>query len=142
MRALAALLALALAGEAAAQGARGRVAPEAAAPSAPAEPLTEAERAAFRAAVVPCWLPPPLPLGSREASVTLSFDLDGAARPDPDSFEIERHAAPDTVAAVEQFVAARRAVLRCGREGYPLPPEKRAAWSRVVMTFDADGSAR
>ena len=36
----------------------------------------------------------------------------------------------------DSYETARRALIRCAGTGYPLPPEARADWQRMELTFD------
>ena len=36
--------------------------------------------------------------------------------------------------------AARRAVLRCGARGFPLPPDTHADWRSLALNFDPAGA--
>ncbi len=42
-------------------------------------------------------------------------------------------------AAAEAFEAARRAIIRCGEDGYLLPIEKYLPWNVVEATFGPEG---
>ena len=37
-----------------------------------------------------------------------------------------------------QIEAARRAIIRCGADGYKLPPEKYDQWRDIEMTFNPE----
>jgi len=37
------------------------------------------------------------------------------------------------------YEAARRAVIRCGARGFPLPADKYDQWREIEMTFDPSG---
>ena len=41
-------------------------------------------------------------------------------------------------AARRAFAAARRAIIRCGRDGYDLPAEKYDRWRSIEMTFNPE----
>ena len=45
----------------------------------------------------------------------------------------------DGAAQQAAFQAARRAILRCQSDGYPLPADKYDQWREVEMTFDPSG---
>ena len=45
----------------------------------------------------------------------------------------------DENAKMQAFQAARRAVLRCQRDGYDLPQEKYLQWQKIQFTFDPTG---
>ena len=44
----------------------------------------------------------------------------------------------DASAQRTAFQAARRAILRCQRDGYPLPAEKYDHWKEIEMTFNPE----
>lgn len=93
-------------------------------------------RAAVAQKIVSCWNIGPLSPEAQAASVTLAveFDPDGLLRP-----ETVRLIASDAPAAIAQeaFEAARRAVLRCGASGLPLPPDHYDHWRHMELTFTA-----
>jgi len=37
------------------------------------------------------------------------------------------------------FETARRAIIRCGADGFPLPVEKYGQWREIEMTFNPEG---
>ncbi|MFN7053086.1 MAG: cell envelope biogenesis protein TolA, partial [Gemmobacter sp.] len=41
--------------------------------------------------------------------------------------------------AKQAYEAARRAILRCGSQGFPLPAEKFETWKEMELVFDAQG---
>jgi hypothetical protein len=101
----------------------------------PGAPMTEEERDAFRVAVDACWDVASLSSEAKQTIVTVVFELDRDGRV---AGEIELLASRGgTGAAVSSaFEMARRAVLRCQGEGFPLPPEKYEQWRLVEMSFD------
>lgn len=46
----------------------------------------------------------------------------------------------DDAATQEAFLAARRAILRCGQKGLALPAGKYELWRELHLTFDMDGT--
>jgi hypothetical protein len=40
--------------------------------------------------------------------------------------------------ARQAFEAARRAIIRCGATGFPLPPEKYDQWRSIEMVFNPE----
>ena len=100
-------------------------------------PLTGTELDAFRVSVQRCWVVDP---GSQAARVriTVAFELTREGRV-AGSVERLRAEGGDGAAAESAFQAARRAVLRCQGDGFPLPADKYDQWRLVEMTFD--GSA-
>jgi hypothetical protein len=103
----------------------------------PGPPMTGAERDSFRLAVQGCWVVDP---GAQAAGVTVTvvFGLDrqGRLTSGPDLLT-SSGGTPGAVDAAYQ--AARRAITRCGRDGFQLPEEKYEQWRVVEMTFDPSG---
>ncbi len=99
-------------------------------------PLTAAETAALRVAVAACWNVAAMDPAARRTVVEVALTLDADARPVADSIRL--HAGdPAAPEATEQaFRAARRAILRCGQAGFPLPSEKAGEWRKMILTFD------
>jgi hypothetical protein len=111
-------------------------APNIGAPSGP--PLSQGERDAFRVAVERCWIVDP---GSPAASVTVvvGMRMTRDAKPDTASIAMLGAQGGDDSAVRTAFEAARRAILRCGSDGFPLPAEKYERWAEVEMTFNPEG---
>ncbi|KRS12984.1 hypothetical protein XM53_07420 [Roseovarius atlanticus] len=81
----------------------------------------------FRTDVERCWNPPE---GSAVVIVTFGMNRDGTVIGD------SLRSIPREMAETDSFTAARRAILRCGRDGYDLPPDQYEAWREIEMTFD------
>ncbi len=109
-----------------------------AAGAAAGPPLSQGERDAFRVAVERCWIVDP---GSPAASVTVIVGLRMTrdAKPDTASINLLGAQGGDESAVRTAYEAARRAILRCGAEGFPLPAEKYERWAQVEMTFNPEG---
>lgn len=100
-------------------------------------PMTGSERDAFRVAVSSCWN---VDVGSEAANVTVTvgFELGRDGLVAGDVRQISGSGGSD--AAIQTaFGAARRAILRCQREGFQLPEDKYEQWREVEMTFDPNG---
>ncbi len=99
--------------------------------------MTGGERDAFRVAVQDCWA---VDVGSRSADVTVivavEMNRDGTVAGDVRQLDA---IGGDGSAQQAAFEKARRAILRCQRGGYALPPEKYAQWREIEMTFNPDG---
>ncbi|MCH2094560.1 MAG: cell envelope biogenesis protein TolA [Rhodobacteraceae bacterium] len=98
-------------------------------------PLSAGEQDALRAAVQDCWV---VDVGSQAANVTVvvGMDMERSGRVISSTIRLVS-ATGGTGAAVETaFQAARRAILRCQKGGYPLPPEKFDQWKEIEMTFN------
>lgn len=110
--------------------------PRASGPSGP--PMTGGERDAFRVAVQQCWV---VDVGSQAANVTVTV----AVSMNPDGTvaggDVRRLSASggDDAAQRTAFEAARRAILRCQKGGYPLPVDKYDQWRDIEMTFNPEG---
>ncbi|QPM88931.1 energy transducer TonB [Pseudooceanicola algae] len=91
----------------------------------------------LRLSVESCWSVDP---GSPAAqvTVTLAFSMDREGRVLPNSIEMVAATGGEASAARTAFLDARRAVLACQREGYPLPAEKYDQWQNIEMTFNPE----
>lgn len=97
-------------------------------------PITAGERDAFRVAVQGCWV---VDVGSQSANVTVTvaFDLDRDGKVAGSIRQIASEGGSGA-AAETAFQAARRAILRCQKDGYDLPVEKYDQWRSIEMTFN------
>lgn len=95
--------------------------------------LTQADVDAFAHAVRPCWTADP---DAPAVRIRLRFNTD--ARPIAPTIRLEgaegARAAPAEIAAA--FEASRSAILRCAKNGYPLPPSKFDLWQEVEIVFN------
>jgi hypothetical protein len=107
------------------------------APAPTSAPMTGAEREALRVAVQSCWN---VDVGSAASrvTVTVGVELDRQGRV---TGEVRRISAEggDGRAQDTAFQAARRAVLRCQRDGYDLPVEKYDRWRSLELVFNPEG---
>ena len=97
--------------------------------------LTGGEKDAFRNQVSNCWS---VNVGSREANVTVKIAME--MQPDgkvvASSLEMIGFEGGNHVAVKEAFNAARRAILRCQKDGYNLPKDKYDQWRNIEIKFD------
>ena len=105
-------------------------------PSGP--PLTGGEVDAFRVSVGNCWVVDP---GARSAGVkvTVSFSLGLDGKVVGNDIRQLSAVGGDATTQRAAFQAARRAILRCQKNGYPLPVEKYEHWRDIEMTFNPEG---
>lgn len=97
-------------------------------------PMTSGEMDAMKVAVNQCWN---LGAVSTDATrtvitVTVTFSPDGK----PQNVELVSSDGPSDQAVQTAFGAARRAILRCAKDGYPLPAEKYETWKVMDMVFE------
>lgn len=113
-------------------------APEPTAPSRPlGPPLTQGEKDTLRVAVQRCWNVGSLSTEALRTTVVVAVSMlpDGK----PDNGTIRMLSSDGSQAATSQaFEAARRAVIRCGLNGYDLPTDKYEQWRDIEMTFNPE----
>lgn len=91
--------------------------------------LTTSEMDALRGQIQACWNPPQgADAGSLRVSVQFQLDRSGKVTGNPRVTSSSGNQQADE--------SARRAVLRCGAQGYRLPAEKYDSWKDVVVNFD------
>ncbi len=99
--------------------------------------MTQGETDAFRISVQKCWV---VDVGSEAANVTvtvaMSLDRDGMV--DGGSLKLISSNGGSDRAANTAFNAARRAILRCQKDGYKLPVDKYDHWRDIEITFNPE----
>ena len=103
-------------------------------------PLSAAEREGFRLAVEQCWNLGPLSGEAREASVTVGLTMARDGTPMQDSIRLIAGSGAPDAAITQAFEAARRAIIRCTGNGYPLPGYKYESWREIVIDFRPEGA--
>ncbi len=100
-------------------------------------PMSSGEKDALRIAVQSCWNVDP---GARwaQTTVTIAMDMTQDGKVVPSSLRMIASEGGDASTANAAFGAARRAVLLCQRDGYPLPAEKYGQWKEIEMTFNPE----
>ncbi len=109
----------------------------AATPSGP--PLSTAARDGFRIAVQGCWNVGSLSNEAQQTTVVVGFDMTRDGRPDSASLRLIEFTGGSDTAAQQAYEAARRAILRCGANGYDLPEESYDHWDQVELVFNPNG---
>ena len=101
-------------------------------------PITSGEKDGLRVAVSACWI---VDTGSQSADVTITIGV--SMNPDGtvvgNSLQLISAEGGTDAAQRSAFEKARRAILRCEKGGYPLPPEKYEQWKDIEMVFNPDG---
>ncbi|MEM1360566.1 MAG: hypothetical protein AAGF94_02475 [Pseudomonadota bacterium] len=106
--------------------------------SPPGPPLTSVERDGLRLAVGQCWNFGALSRDAARVTVTVWMQMSPEGRPVSDSLRLIDFEGGSQDAADQAYQVARRAILRCGGQGYPLPREKYAHWQEIEMVFNPD----
>lgn len=101
-------------------------------------PLTAGEKDALRVAVQQCWNVGSLSTEALGTTVVVAVNMTEDARPVVSSIRMLSHSGGSASAAEQAFEAARRAIIRCGSNGYNLPPEKYDRWRDIEMTFNPE----
>ena len=107
------------------------------APSGP--PMTAGERDALRVAVQQCWNVGTLSMEALRTTVTVGVSVGQDGVPDAGSISLVSSAGGSDTAVRQAFEAARRAIIRCGARGFPLPAEKYDQWRNMELVFDPNG---
>ena len=139
--AVAAALAEALAEEAAAEPAETPTeTADSGATNAPAgPPMTAGETDAMRVAVQQCWNVGALSMEALRTTVVVAVSVAQDGIPEAGSITLVESNGESDTATRQAFEAARRAIIRCGARGFPLPPEKYETWKNMELVFDPNG---
>ncbi|SFJ71799.1 hypothetical protein [Celeribacter neptunius] len=128
--------------EAAAAAAAALAAETAAKPAAPERPagppLTRGEREGMRVAVSQCWNVGAMSSEAMRTTITVGVAMNEDGTPQNGSIKLLSFDGGSQTAADQAFAVARRAIIRCGARGFPLPVEKFAHWRNIEMTFDPE----
>ncbi len=101
--------------------------------------MSAGARDGFRIAVQTCWNIGSLSTEAQGTTVIVGFDMSRDARPVEGSLRLVSFSGGSEAAAQQAFEAARRAILRCGTNGYGLPVESYEHWQQVEISFNPDG---
>lgn len=107
------------------------------APSGP--PMTTGEKDALRVAVQQCWNVGSLSSEALQVTVVLFVSVAQTGVPEAGSIRMVEFTGGSEAAARQAFEAARRAVIRCGARGFPLPADKYDQWREMELVFNPDG---
>ncbi len=83
-----------------------------------------------------CWNVGELSSDALRVAVAVSIEMNRDATPVADSIRLVRHSGESELLARQAFDTARRAIIRCGVNGFDLPAEKYGQWREIEMTFD------
>lgn len=102
-------------------------------------PMTAGEQDALRVAVQQCWNVGALSMEALRTTVTVAVSVGQDGVPDAGSITLIDSNGESDTATRQAFEAARRAIIRCGARGFPLPPEKFEQWRNMELVFDPNG---
>lgn len=102
-------------------------------------PMTAGEKDALRVAVNACWNVGALSMEALRTTVTVGFSVAQDGVPDAGSITLVSSNGGSDTATRQAYEAARRAIIRCGARGFPLPPEKYEQWKNIEIVFDPNG---
>ena len=110
--------------------------PAPAAPSGP--PLSAGEKESLRVAVSACWNVGSLSSEALRTTVVVTVSMNPDGTPNTGTIQLAGSSGGSDGAARQAFEAARRAIIRCGAEGYQLPADKYGQWQNIEMTFNPE----
>jgi hypothetical protein len=99
-------------------------------------PLTSGEREGLRVAVSQCWNLGSSSTDAMKTTVVVMVEMEQNGR--PAGIRLVSSNGPNDAATNAAFEAARRAVIRCGANGFDLPAEKYGQWQQIEMTFNPE----
>lgn len=102
-------------------------------------PVTSGDKDAFRVAVQACWNVGSLSSEALRTTVIVGFSMTPDGKPVSSSMQMVEYSGGSEAAARQAYEAARRAIIRCGADGYGLPPEKYDHWRDVELVFNPEG---
>ncbi|TFL19149.1 hypothetical protein [Jannaschia formosa] len=105
---------------------------------APEEPSFEDGAAALPNEVLRCWNLGSLSAEALRTRVTIFMQMNRDGTPLTNSIRLIRSEGGSSAAASQAFEAGRRAIIRCGSDGFDLPEEKYEQWKEIEMTFDPE----
>lgn len=97
-------------------------------------PMTDGDKDAFRVAVKDCWNVGALSTEALHTVVTIGMSMSQDGK--PTNLRLIGAEGGSEASSAQAFEAGRRAILRCAKGGYPLPPEKYEQWKEIEITFD------
>ena len=101
-------------------------------------PMTSGERDALRVAVQQCWNVGSLSSDALRTTVVVAVSMTEDGRPQPESLRMLSFEGGTEAAARQAYESARRAIIRCGANGFSLPRDKYEQWRDIEMTFNPE----
>ena len=100
--------------------------------------LSSGERDGLRVAVRECWNVGALSTDALAVTVTVAVSMQPDGRPDAGSIRLADAEGGSGAAVERAFDAARRAIIRCGQDGYDLPSDQYDQWRDIEMVFNPE----
>ncbi|MEM6307219.1 MAG: energy transducer TonB [Pseudomonadota bacterium] len=100
--------------------------------------LTQAEIQGLQFAIQQCWNVGSLSSDALSTTVVVRFDMSPDARPILNTIQLIGQNGGTAASAQQAFEAARRAIVRCGTQGYGLPEDLYDVWKTIEMTFNPE----
>jgi hypothetical protein len=97
-----------------------------------------AGKAALANKIQSCWNVGSLSAEALQVSITVSVNLAKNGRPEADSIKMASHNGTNDAAAEQAFEAARRAIIRCGADGFELLSDEYEEWQTIMLEFDPE----
>lgn len=98
--------------------------------------LSAKTRRDFTVAVERCWNTAALPSDAAHVTVVVGLTIGPDRKPVETSLRLVEASGGSEAAVHHAYEAARKAILLCGRRGFPLPAEKYEAWRELELVFD------
>ncbi len=101
--------------------------------------MTSGEKDALRVAVQQCWNVGSLSSDALSTTVVVFVSVAQTGVPDAGSIRMVDYSGGSDAGARGAFEAARRAIIRCGARGFPLPADKYDQWREMELVFNPEG---
>lgn len=108
-------------------------------PARTGPPLTGGEKDGLRVAISRCWNVGSLSTDALGTTVVVAVEMEPSGKPITGSIRLVASSGGSSNGERQAFEAARRAIIRCGTSGFPLPVEKYDQWREIEMTFNPEG---
>jgi len=105
-------------------------------PSGP--PLTASDKEGLRVAVSNCWNVGSLSTDAQRVVVVIGFSVGRDTRPKNETIRLISSTGGSGVSVNQAFETGRRAIIICGRKGFPLPDDKFEQWRDIEITFNPE----
>ena len=102
-------------------------------------PMTGSEIEGVAVAIKTCFNIGTLSTVASQVRITVRLDVGQDGRPVGPSIRMTGFEGGDEAAAGQVFEVAKRAIIRCSKEGLPLPADKYDTWKDLELGFDPSG---